>query len=162
MKKFLLLFLAVICVILLKAQGKSSPAHTVTLNGVYEKIWVGENIKVVLSEGVPGTVSVKGNQEAEVSVQDGVLFVKKRPGFKSSSVTVHIPVREIKSIELNGGSAAYSDGQLQSDNLTVFVNGATYFELKSKGMIKVIYPEELELDVKKVRNEKLLQVVTMK
>jgi len=158
MKKVILLLIAAGCVILLNAQPKSSQLHTVTVNETYEKINVGEDVKVILVERPGKSITITGKSETELTVKEGVLYVKKQPCCKKGIASVEIPVQKIKSIELNDGSSAYSEGQLQSESLTVYVNGAAFFELKSKGMINVVYNEELELDVKKVKNEKLFQV----
>lgn len=150
------------CVILLKAQPKASQFRVTAMNEAFEKISVGEDVKVVLTEWPGKSMTITGKPEAEISITNGVLNVKKQTCCKRGSVTVHIPVQKIKPIELNEGASAYSDGQLQSDNLTVYVKGAAYFELKSRGMINVVYDEELELDIRKVRNEKLLRIAAGK
>ena len=138
MKKINLLLLAVTWVILLNAQGKSSPVYTITVNEEYEKILVGENIKVILTEDVPGTVSTTWKNEIQLTVTDRVLSVKKLVYGNPGKVTVYIPVQRLKSIELNEGSSAYSNGQLLSNKLTVYVKESSYFELKSKGIIKAV------------------------
>lgn len=138
MKKIILLLLAVTWVILLKAQGKSSPVYTITVIEAYEKILVGENIKVILTEDVPGTVSTTWKNEIQLTVTDRVLSVKKLVYSNPGKVTVYIPVQRLKSIELNEGSSAYSNGQLLSSKLTVYVKESSYFELRSKGIIKAV------------------------
>lgn len=138
MKKIILLLLAVTWVILLKAQGKSSPVYTITVNEAYEKILVGENLKVILTEDVPGTVSTTWKNEIQLTVTDRVLSVKKLVYSNPGKVTVYIPVQRLKSIELNEGSSAYSNGQLLSSKLTVYVKESSYFELRSKGIIKAV------------------------
>lgn len=138
MKKIILLLLAVTWVILLSAQGKSSPVYTITVSEAYEKILVGENIKVILTEDLPGTVSTTWKNEIQLTVTDKVLSVKKLVYSNPGKVTVYIPVQRLKSIELNEGSSAYSNGQLLSSKLTVYVKESSYFELRSKGIIKVV------------------------
>ena len=153
MKKIMLLLLAVFFVYLLHAQDK-----TIKVPATYEKIVAGENIKLVLTEADPGELLVKGKKETQITVRDGVLFIKKADCCKPGNITVYVPVKHIKSIELNDGASAYSRGQLQSGAMTVYVKGTSYFDLKSTGFIKVVYDPAVELDIRKVRNEKLLTI----
>lgn len=156
MKKLLLLALAIACVTLLKAQPKTSQTRLITMSDSYEKVKVGDDVKVVLTEGLNKTITVTGKPEVILTVANGVLSVKKQLCCKPGPVIVYIPVQGLKSVEMNEGSSAFSNGQLQSDNLTVFVKGASYFDLKSRGSINVVYDDPLELDIRKVKNQKLL------
>lgn len=160
MKKIILLLLAVACVILMKAQSKSSQLHILKTNEAYEKISAGENVKIIFTQWPGNGITIKGKDKADISVKAGVLSVKKKSCCKKGIITVTIPAQGIKSIELNDGAFAFSEGQLQCDNLVVFVKGSSYFDLKSNGMINVVYDEGLEPDVKKVKNKKLLQVIS--
>lgn len=161
MKKYILLLLAIGCVILLKAQPNPQ-LSVIPVNEVYEKIKVGENVKIILTQWPGNGIVSKGESEADITVKAGVLSVNKKACCKKGVITVSLPVRQIKSIELNEGSSAYTEAPLQSATLTVYVTGVSYFELKSTGMINVVYDEGLELDIKKVKNEKLFKAAAGK
>lgn len=162
MKKIFLLLLASFFVYLLHAQNSRAAGQTILLTAGFEKIQAGNDVTIILTEGVPGAVHIKGKAQASVTVTDGVLYIKKDQCCNGGSIVASISVQGLKSVELNEGSAAFSKGQLLSDRLTVILNGDSYCELKSKGSIKLVYKNDLDLDLIRVKDYRLLETAVLK
>lgn len=138
MKKIISIVIALGCFTLLNAFKANPLSYSIKVNEEYNKILVGENIKVVLTADETEKVSVSKANQIQLTVVEKVLTVKKLVNADAGIITVNIPVRKIKSMVLNEGASVYSKEQLMLDRLIIYVKDNSHFELRSKGIIKVV------------------------
>ena len=119
-----------------------SASREVAIAGKFQKIRVGENIKLVL---VPAdqqnAATISGNQskvsDVTVKVKGDQLVIYSSKGVNKGDVTVYVPVKDLSYIDLKEGASVAGKGDLKFNNLTVFVNIDSRMELEMIGNINI-------------------------
>jgi Putative auto-transporter adhesin, head GIN domain len=118
------------------------------------KIVVEGNVDVVLFEDEGAAIYMFGNTNTTtVSENNGVLTVRnsKTTGEKT---LVYVPVKNVKEIEAKGNAKVSSAAPLNTDELTVYVNGDCNIDLKVTGKVNLVEGDGTEMIVETFRERK--------
>ena len=118
------------------------------------KIIVEGNVDVVLFENEGAAIYMFGDtKETTIKESNGVLTVRstKKRGEKT---LVYIPVKNIREIEAKGYAKVSSGSPLNTDELTVYVNGDCNIDLKVTGKINLVEGDSTEMIVEKFKERK--------
>ena len=118
------------------------------------KISVEGNVDVVLFENDGAAIYMFGNTSTTtVKEINGVITVtnSKKSGEKT---LVYIPVKNVKEIEAKGNAKVTSAFPLNTNELTVYVNGDCHVDLKVNGKINLVQGDSAEMIVEKFGQRK--------
>lgn len=105
---------------------------------LFNSLVVGRNLYVILvaDDNYPG-ITITGDADLIASVQVEVkaesLQIFSSKNMKDRRIIVHVPVKDLKSLELMEGSQVTVQGVLQCTNLSVIVNADAHLALSYKG-----------------------------
>ena len=136
---------------------KPSALKNVPVEGKFQKIAVGTNIKVVL---VPAnehnSIQVAGNENKvngiTVTVNNNTMVIASKKSLSAGNVTVYVPAADLSYIDLGKGASLSGEGPLKFKDLTVLLNVDCWLDLKMLGKLNVKQTEDCELVY--VKNEK--------
>ena len=119
-----------------------SSSREETIEQGFNKIRVGENIKLVL---VPAdqknTVTISGDQSKlnaiTFKVKGDQLLIYSANTLNKESITVYVPVKDLSYIDLKQGASVSGQGDLKFNNLTIFVNIDSRMNLTMTGKINI-------------------------
>jgi hypothetical protein len=126
--------------------------HVIKAKHSYQTIVINNDIDVVITESALTEIYVSGTY----FVKKGVLYIQSKNGSLKGKATVHVPVSNLKQIEINGRSTVTSNGTLSSSLLKVLVNGEARFDLKNFGEILFEADEAIDLNFEKQNKEQHL------
>jgi hypothetical protein len=134
--------------------------HVIKAKHSYQTIVINNDIDVVITESALTEIYVSGGkkdvQSVTYFVKKGVLYIQSKNGSLKGKATVHVPVSNLKQIEINGRSTVTSNGTLSSSLLKVLVNGEARFDLKNFGEILFEADEAIDLNFEKQNKEQHL------
>jgi hypothetical protein len=100
------------------------------------------DVNIVLTNDQSSNIRVEGDQDAVKSISiknmfGGLTIMGKRKFASDERVTVYVPARMLKNIQVNGLSKLTSNEPLSNKSLDVLINGACKVALKSYGELNV-------------------------
>ena len=129
---------------------------TITLNSSFNKVTVGENLKVVFTSQAGLDVSISGDQKfvdgVNLQVKDGILVIDAKAGVNHLTGTIYLPANNLTLIEAKADSKISSNGFLNSRNLTIVINEGSRVELKNKGTLTFKSESGTTLDFEKYQS----------
>jgi Putative auto-transporter adhesin, head GIN domain len=118
------------------------------------KIVVEGNVDVVLFENEGAAIYMFGNTTTTtVKEVNGILTVKdsRTTGEKT---LVYIHVKNVKEIEATGSAKVSSAAPLNTDELTVYINGDCSVDLTVTGKVNLVEGDSTEMIVEKFKSTK--------
>lgn len=136
---------------------KPTTIKEVTIEGKFQKISVGRNIKLVL---VPANeksrIQVAGRQDkvtdVTLTVHNNRMVISSNKSVSAGAVIVYVPATELTHIDLGDGASLAGEGSLKYKHLTVFFNVGSRMDLTVLGKINIEHAEGCDLVYEK--NEK--------
>ena len=153
MKKFLLIFIALVSLIQISAfsQDKVNAKKEPVIYSEEEirNISVSDGVDVILIQGREDRQTVKVPDESlgkvKVNFSRGNLQVARKNKFSKERVLVYVEVYALQSVTLKGNSFITSKGILDVDGLQVNLDGEARLAIRSKGKIKINAPSDYQL-----------------
>lgn len=147
MKQLLILAISLLS---LSATVQAAPAKTIIpLTEKFHSIVINDDIAVVLTESNDTEITISGEDKyvsrVDYTVSNGKLTISSKKGFLKNRVVVYVPVKNLRSIEVNGESKVSNKGWLLSPELKVIVNGLAKIELYNKG--EVVFESDAAIDI---------------
>ena len=142
---------------------KAQPsAKEVAIEGKYQKITVGANIKLVLIAANQKTVAVTGDQgrlqDITVKMSNNEMVITSKRSVKPGSVVVYVPATDLTYIDLKRGASVSNEGDLKFTDLTVFVNIDSRMELRIIRDIKVKQADDCDIVYERKETAKVVYV----
>ncbi len=81
-------------------------------------------------------------------VNDNELAIDARRKNYFNKLVIYLPAANLQSMQVNGDGDISSTGMIQSDELTITLNGAINVKIKTTGKVNVDAPKDLELEWK--------------
>jgi hypothetical protein len=124
------------------AKPVKTTTKEISISSAFEKIQVGNNIQLVLTQTPNNTgVIVKGDEKfipnVNVSIDNGVLSITSKRNLKDRRVKIYVPVTTLTSLELGREASVTTKGAVKLDNLTVIVNDGSTVALDVIGNLHI-------------------------
>lgn len=154
MKKIIIMA-ACLCVYSSLSVAAAKAFYPPTASGIaYNMIVVNDDIDIVLTQSTESEIRVIGHEHdvrlVKYRVRNGVLVIESNKGSLKGKVTVFVPVRNLKTVEINGRSFVRSNGILSSKNLLVIVNDEAKLDLRNYGKINFKTDIDIVLEFEKM------------
>jgi hypothetical protein len=157
MKQFIILAVGLFS---FAATTQATPVNTLSVPAVnsipvenISSISVSDGITVILTENSSGNITATGEDKylslVEYSISKGEIRIKSKKGSLKNKVTVTVPVRNLRVLEVNDDSEVKNTGCLESNLLNVIINGYGRVHLYNKGKIEFKSDADIDLMVKK-------------
>jgi hypothetical protein len=135
----------------------------IAIEGTFQKVTVGNDIKLVLvPAGEKASVIIAGKETAvnnvTVKLDKNELKIASKKAVRSGSVVVYLPARGLSFIELKNGASVSGQGTLKINNLTVLANTDTQVDLKVIGNLHVRSADDCDFIYQTNEVEKVVYV----
>lgn len=117
----------------------------------FNKLQVQDGIDIVLVESSSKAIELQGADEAldrvNWSIKNGVMTVSSKKGSLKGKVKMVVNVNNLRELHVRDGSEVSTDGQLNSAELNIYLDGDAFISIKSAGDIKVTKIGDTDIDI---------------
>jgi len=123
----------------------------------FNKLVVEADIDVVLTEESSTKVVIEGEissaAAAKISVENGVMTISSKKSWRNQRTVVYLPVRNLRTIVINGDANISSSNTLHTMRMQLMVNGNCEVNLRVRGTVEVSYSDDFLIHY--LKNERI-------
>ncbi len=154
------LFFAILCMLVatssfaaVKKELNAKSFKSVSVNGFFDKIYIGKNLNVVLVDDPGSAVTIEGDAKfinnVKIENLNGTLTITTTGKTSFQNGKIYVPVKNLSKVDLMPDSKVVSDGVLNCKKLEVSISDGSIAELKNKGQLKISANGNIELEFQK-------------
>lgn len=159
MKQFFILCISMLTATIAATAGNVT--REIKLTQAIHSIEINHDINVVLTESTDATIRITGEEKATKAVlydlKNGRMRLLSKKGSLKDRITVFIPVRNLRELNINGTSSVLSNGALTSTLLHVTLAGQAKVAINNIGDIKFYAEDDVDMQVKKWVTKRVCQ-----